>query len=91
MEGAEGGVDGRGPVKGAGVRGAVGGESDGERVVLFADWEGGWVFTPFFFGVWFFFSCVLVGWFCFSEGFWGVGEGEDGMGWMVTWLVDFQC
>lgn len=44
MESAESDLDGRGPVAGAGVRGAFGCESDGERVVFFIDWEGGWVF-----------------------------------------------
>lgn len=85
MEGAEGGVDGRGPVEGAGVRGAVGGEFDGERVVLFADWEGGWVvFLSFFLSFFSWSVCLfvwLVGFWCWV-GFlflWGCG-GEYGMG-----------
>lgn len=87
MEGAEGGVDGRGPVEGAGVRGAVGGEFDGERVVLFADWEGGWVvFLSFFLSFWSVCLFVwLVGWFlvlCWVFVSLGVGWGIwDGMGW----------
>ena len=40
MEAAEGAVDGGGSAEESGVRGAVGGESDGQRVVLFADWAG---------------------------------------------------
>lgn len=41
MEDPEGGVDGGGSAPESGVRGAAGGEPDGERVVLFVDWEGG--------------------------------------------------
>ena len=40
MEATEGAVDGGGSAKESGVRGAVGGELDGQRVVLFADWAG---------------------------------------------------
>ena len=40
METAEGDVDGGGSAAESGVCGAVGGESDGERVVFSVDWEG---------------------------------------------------
>ncbi len=43
MENTEGGVDGCGSAAEPGVCGAAGCEFDGERVVLFADWEGWWV------------------------------------------------
>ena len=40
IQDTKGHVDGGGSVKEPRVRGAVGGESDGERVVLPADWTG---------------------------------------------------
>ena len=57
MADIKGTVDGGGSVEESGVRGAVGGEFDGERVVFFADWEGWWVNADddgFFWGV----NCV---------------------------------